>query len=114
MSASSATTATSRLSTTSVTTGIPVASRTSARISRPRTPSPWKAYGEVRGLNAPPRSSVAPAACAICAASRVWLGVSTAQGPAMKVNVSGPIGTWRPVPTQTVDRSGWCCRLTSL
>ena len=58
MSACSATTSTSRASTISVTTGSPVTSRTSARISRPFTPRPWKAYGEVRGLNAPPRSSV--------------------------------------------------------
>jgi hypothetical protein len=29
---------------------------------RPFSPSPWKAYGEVRGLYAPPRSIVAPAA----------------------------------------------------
>ncbi len=50
MSACSATTGTSRASTTSVTTGSPVTSRTEERISRPRTPSPWKAYGEVRGL----------------------------------------------------------------
>ena len=69
MSACSATTATSRASTTSVTTGSPVAARTSARISSPATPSPWKAYGEVRGLKAPPRSSVAPAVRAITAAS---------------------------------------------
>ena len=68
----------------------------------------------MRGLKAPPRSSVAPAACAIWAASRVWPAVSTAHGPAMKVKVSGPIGTWRPVPTHTVERSGWCWRLTSL
>ena len=33
----------------------------------------------------------------------------------MNVNVSGPIGTWRPgCPTQTVERSAWCWRLTSL
>ncbi len=41
---------TSCASTTSVTTGRPVVSRTSARIFRPASPSPWKAYGEVRGL----------------------------------------------------------------
>src|SRR6266851_2175140 len=50
---------------TSVTTGRPVSSRTSARIFRPSSPSPWYAYGEVRGLNAPPRSSEAPAALAV-------------------------------------------------
>ena len=47
----------------------------------------------MRGLYAPPRSSVAPARWAIRAASSVCSGVSTAQGPAMRVKVSGPIGT---------------------
>ena len=66
-------------------------------------------------MNAPPRSSVAPAALAISAASRVCWADSTAHGPAMKVKVSGPIGTsWPGRPTWTVERSGWCWRLTSL
>ena len=39
---------------------------------------------------------VAPADCAIRAASRVCSADSTAHGPARKVNVSGPIGTRRP------------------
>ena len=111
MSAHSATSATSRASTTSVTTGRPVSSRTSARIRSPFSPSPWKAYGLVRGLKAPPRSSVAPAACAIRAAASVWSGVSTAHGPAMGVKVPGPIGT---PPTSTVVEDGWFSRLTSL
>ena len=115
MSACWATTSTSRASTTSVTTGSPVAVLTSARISSPRTPRPWKAYGEVRGLNAPPRRIVAPAAFAMCAASSVCCGDSTAHGPAISVNVSGPTGTASsPRPTHTVERSGWCWRLTSL
>ena len=88
---------------TSVTTGRPVSSRTSARIFRPASPSPWYAYGEVRGLNAPPRSSDAPAARAIRAAIRVCSGVSTAHGPAITVRVSGPIGT---PPTWTTERFG--------
>ena len=54
--------------------------------------------------------------------SRMWViintsphSLSTAHGPARKVNVSGPIGTWCPGgPTQTVERCGWCWRLTSL
>ena len=45
MSAHSATSGTSAASTTSVTTGRPVSCRTSARIRRPRSPSPWNAYG---------------------------------------------------------------------
>ena len=38
-----------------MTIGRPVSSRASARISSPFGPSPWNAYGDVRGLNAPPR-----------------------------------------------------------
>src|SRR5699024_12720932 len=38
----------------------PVSSLTAHRMSRPSSPSPWKEYGLVRGLNAPPRSMVAP------------------------------------------------------
>ena len=45
----------------SVTTGSPVSARASARISRPATPSPLNANGDVRGLKAPPRSIDAPA-----------------------------------------------------
>ena len=112
MSAYDATSSTSCASTTSVTIGRPVSSRTSARICRPCSPSPWNAYGEDRGLNAPPRSRVAPAAAAICAACSVWSAVSTAQGPAIRVKVSGPIGT-RAAPTCTVD-GVWCSRETSL
>ena len=33
----------------------------SRSIRRPSSPSPWKLYGELRGLNAPPRSTLAPA-----------------------------------------------------
>ena len=40
----------------------PVSSRASTRISSPFEPSPWNAYGDERGLNAPPRSIVTPAA----------------------------------------------------
>ena len=62
-------------------------------------------------MNAPPRSMVAPAACAIRAAASVCSGVSTAHGPAISVTVPGPIGTPRAC---TTERSGWCSRLTSL
>ena len=43
-----------------MTIGRPVSSRASTRISSASSPSPWNAYGEVRGLNAPPRSIVTP------------------------------------------------------
>ena len=47
---------------TSVTTGMSCLSPTSRRIFRPSSPRPWKLYGLVRGLNAPPRRMLAPAA----------------------------------------------------
>ncbi len=58
-------------------------------------------------MKAPPRRIVAPAAFAISRGLEGLLGDSTAHGPAMNVNVSGPIGTWWPGrPTQTVAASG--------
>ena len=85
--------------------------RTSARMRSPATPSPWNAYGEVRGLYAPPRSSVAPARRACSAAASVCSADSTAHGPAISVNVSGPTGT---PPTEIVLVRTWFSRLTSL
>ena len=103
MSACSATTSTSAASMTSVTTGSPVSARTSARIRSPATPSPWNAYGEVRGLYAPPRSSVAPARRAMLrGGQRLLRPTRPRTGPAISVNVSGPIGT---PPTMTVLRA---------
>ena len=69
MSAYSATMSTWFGSMTSVITGSPVRSRASARKRRPWTPRPWKAYGEVRGLNAPPLRMVAPASWTASAVS---------------------------------------------
>ena len=43
-----------------MTTGRPVSARASARISSAGRPRPWNANGDVRGLNAPPRSIEAP------------------------------------------------------
>ncbi len=54
---------------TSVMIGRPVASRASANMARPSSPRPWNEYGEVRGLNAPPRSRSAPASRTACAVS---------------------------------------------
>jgi hypothetical protein len=85
--------------------------RTSARIFSPASPRPWNAYGELRGLYAPPRSSDAPAALAISAEASVCSAVSTAHGPAITVSVSGPIGT---PATLITERSRRCSRLTSL
>jgi hypothetical protein len=83
-SAVSTTAATSRGSISSVTSGRPVSSRASSRIFRPSRPRPWKVYGEVRGLNAPPRSIVQPAAATTRAVFMVCSRVSTVHGPAMK------------------------------
>jgi hypothetical protein len=62
-------------------------------MSRPFSPSPWNAYGDVRGLYAPPRRIVAPASLAIRQAATVCSSLSTAQGPAINVKVSRPMGT---------------------
>ena len=83
-SAVSTTASTSRGSISSVTSGRPVSSRASARISSASTPSPWNAYGDVRGLNAPPRNIVTPWAATTRAVSIVCSRVSTVHGPAMK------------------------------
>jgi hypothetical protein len=101
MSAWRATTGTSAGLTTSVTNGRPVSARTSARISSAGSPRPWNAYGEVRGLKAPPRRIVAPASRAIRQAASVCSRDSTAHGPANSVTVPGPIGT---PPTVTTER----------
>ena len=55
-------------------------------------PSPWNVYGEVRGLNAPPRSIVAPASATARAVSSVCSRYSTVHGPAIspKVAVADP------------------------
>jgi hypothetical protein len=47
------------------------------------------ANGEVRGLNAPPRSMQAPAAATVRATASVCSRDSTVHGPAISANVSG-------------------------
>ena len=56
----------------SLTIGRPVSSRAARKISSPSVPSPWNEKGEVRGLNAPPRSIDAPAAATAWAMPSVW------------------------------------------
>src|SRR4051812_195176 len=89
----------------SVTIGRPVCTRASARISRPAGPSPLDANGEVRGLNAPPRSMEAPPALTTRATSSVCSRVSTVHGPAIRQNVVPP-PTVRPSMRRTVG-SWW-------
>src|SRR5437763_561274 len=61
-SATLATSETSFGASTSVTIARPVSARASASSSRPSMPRPRNVYGDERGLKAPPRSAVAPAA----------------------------------------------------
>src|SRR4051812_3943550 len=92
------------LSSSSVTTGRPVCSRASARISSASAPRPLNANGEVRGLNAPPRSIEAPASLTACATPRVCSRDSTVHGPAMRQKVS-PAPIVRPLMLRTVGCS---------
>src|SRR5512143_2149585 len=78
---------------TSVTIGRPVSSRAFASHSSPCSPSPWKLYGEDRGLNAPPRSTVAPASRTRRAVSTICRSVSTEHGPAITTTSSPPTVT---------------------
>ena len=110
-SVASTTCSTWRGSISSVTTGSPVSSRASRRIASASRPSPWKVYGDVRGLNAPPRSIVAPAAATTRAVSSVCSRYSTEQGPAISPKAVSPI--WRPSTSITVG-SGTSSRATSL
>ena len=52
---------------------------------------PWKSYGEVRGLNAPPRSNFAPALATASAERIICSSLSTEHGPAITTNSSPPI-----------------------
>src|SRR5918993_658386 len=76
---------------TSVTIASPVSSRASARIFKPSSPIPWNAYGEVRGLNAPPRRPIAPASFTACAISSNLPRSSTLHGPAITPTFVPPI-----------------------
>ncbi len=76
------------VSSTSVTTPMPVSARALARIRSPSLPRPWKAYGLVRGLYAPARISFTPRPTMNCAVSMIIFSFSTEQGPAMMVKPS--------------------------
>ena len=83
---------------TSVTVNRPASRPTSASTSRPDRPSPWKLYTRVCGLNAPPRSPVAPAPATAAAMLAIVSRVSTAQGPAttgmrLPPNTAWPMAT---------------------
>ena len=74
-------------------------------------PRPWKAYGEVRGLNAPPRRMVAPAALTASAVSNSCSRLSTEQGPAIIVSEPSPMTA---SSTRMTVSSGWNSREVSL
>ena len=77
-----------RMSMTSVTIGSPVFSLASSSRSMPCALIPWNAYGEVLGLNAPPRSMPAPAFLTSSATRQICSSDSTEQGPCDDLKVS--------------------------
>ena len=77
----------------------------------PSSPRPWKLYGELRGLNAPPRKIFAPARRTAAAVVRTCVSFSAEQGPAMTITSSPPI---RMSPTVTTVSSDLKVRLASL
>ena len=60
---------------------------------RPSSPSPWKLYGELRGLKAPPRRIFAPARLTAAAVASTCSSVSAEHGPAITMTSSPPIRT---------------------
>ena len=99
----------------SVTMGSPVALRALRSSSRPSAPIPWKSYGLVRGLKAPPRSSFAPDALTACAMAVICSSDSTEQGPAIMAKLPPPILTlFSPSPISTIVSAGWKRRLAHL
>ena len=97
--------------TTSVVTGMPYLSPASLRYLRPSSPSPWKEYGLVRGLKAPPRRMTAPASLTEAAISMIWERHSHAHGPAIMATLLPPILTF---PTFTIVSSFLSSRDASL
>src|SRR4030095_10233934 len=80
-------------------------------IFSPCSPSPWNAYGELRGLNAPPRRILAPARLTAAAVTGACSSVSAEHGPAMTMTSSPPIRTSSMV---TMVSSGRKVRLARL
>ena len=96
---------------TSLTTARPSSSAAS-RIHRSAcSPWPWKEYGEVRGLNAPPRRTRAPPACTARATVPTCSRLSTEQGPA--ITITSGLPTLTP-PTSTTVSADLKVRPTSL
>ena len=89
----------------------PVSSEAVFMYLKPSSSSPWKEYGEVRGLYAPPRRMVAPAFFTALAMHSNCSSVSTAHGPDMIVRLSGPINVFF---TAKDVGSGWNFLFASL
>jgi hypothetical protein len=83
-------------------------------------PSPWKAYGDERGLKAPPRNAVAPAARTARADVTICSSLSTEQGPATMAISLPPKRTPGAISTMLVSgfhsreacRYGFCTMST--
>ena len=88
----------------SVTTGSPVSSFASFNKSNPSYFNPWKLYGEVLGLNAPPLKNPAPCFFTSFATNMICSSLSTEQGPAIMAIFFPPI--FLPHTSITVF-SGW-------
>ena len=88
-----ATTCTVASDITSVTTGRPVSSRACASSFSPSSSSPRKLYGDVRGLNAPPRSIDAPRSRIARAVLISCSSLSIAHGPAITDTMPSPTRT---------------------
>src|SRR6185436_14709791 len=80
-------------------------------ICSPCSPRPWNAYGELRGLKAPPRRIFAPARLTAAALACTCSSVSAEQGPAITITSSPPI---RTSSTLTTVSSGLKVRLARL
>ncbi len=86
------------------TIGKPVSLLAIFKSSMPVPFKPWKSYGEVLGLKAPPLSIFAPAAFTAFAMPTICSSVSTEHGPAIMQKFPPPILT--PLTSITVS-SGW-------
>ena len=88
----------------SVTIGKPVSAFASFNKFNPSYFNPWKLYGEVLGLNAPPLKKLAPYFFTSFATKDICSLLSTEQGPAIMAILFPPI-VW-PLTSITVF-SGW-------
>ena len=91
---------------------MPVSFLASAISRMPSYPKPWKEYGDVLGLYAPPRRIFPPASSTSLAMRQTCSFPSTEQGPPIMT-----IGSCPPIlipPMSIIVSSGWNMRLASL